>query len=42
VIVMAVTGVVVTGVAVAAAAGSLWRAVSIGVFIVVHHPLRRL
>jgi hypothetical protein len=38
-IVMAVTGVVVAGVA---AAGSLWCAVSVGVFIVVHHPLRRL
>jgi hypothetical protein len=36
-IVMAVTGVAVT-----AAAGNLWRAVSVGVFIVVHHPLRRL
>ena len=39
-IVMAVTGVVVPGVAVAA--GSLWRAVSVGVFILVHHSLRRL
>ena len=36
-IVMAVTGVAVT-----AAAGSLWRAVSAGVFIIVHHSLRRL
>jgi hypothetical protein len=32
----------VTGVVVAAAAGTLWRAVSVGVFIVVHHSLRRL
>jgi hypothetical protein len=41
-IVMAVTGVVVAGVLVAAAAGSLWRAVSVGVFIVAHHSLRHL
>jgi hypothetical protein len=39
-IMMAVTA--VAGVLVAAAAGSLWRAVSVGVFIVVHHSLRRL
>ena len=38
-IVMAVTGVVVAGVA---AAGSLWCAAFVGVFIVVHHPLRLL
>ena len=40
--VMAVTGVVVAGVAVAAAAGTFGRAVSVGVFVVVHHSLRRL
>jgi hypothetical protein len=34
-----VTGVVMAGVA---AAGSLRCTVSVGVFIVVHHPLRRL
>jgi hypothetical protein len=34
--------VVVAVMAVAAAAGSLWRAVSVGVFILVHHSLRRL
>ena len=40
--VMIVTGVVVAGVAATAAAGTLWRAVSVGVFSVVHHSLRRL
>jgi hypothetical protein len=39
-IMMAVTA--VAEVLVAAAAGSLWRAVSAGVFIVIHHSLRRL